>query len=167
MRKEPSETRGIYQGTINETEHLLVDELYHNHYQHITNTIYDGRSVSRNEFLAYNLEMYWQKTHTWKWKYRKHRLNMKQLDESQKTQSILFIKASKKIIELQNPSTKASEWTLTTHSSSIEATFIMLWAPETNLKIEPNSVTKWVINPESLFQILTNSWDGWFAMIHI
>ena len=146
MRKEPSETRGIYQGTINETEHLLVDELYHNHYQHITNTIYDGRSVSRNEFLAYNLEMYWQKTHTWKWKYRKHRLNSKQLDESQKTQRILFIKASKKITEVQNLSCKASEWMFSTRSSSIEVTFIVSWDLKTNLETDPISVTKLGIN---------------------
>ena len=41
-----------------------MDEFYHSHYKHITNTFYDGRSVSRNKFLAYNLEMYKKKTQT-------------------------------------------------------------------------------------------------------
>ena len=54
----------IYQGTITETKNLSVDEFYHSHYQHITNTISDGRSISRKKFLAYNLEMHWNKTHT-------------------------------------------------------------------------------------------------------
>ena len=133
-----------------------MDEFYHTHYQHITNTISDGRSVRRNEFLAYNLEMYWQKTHTWKWKYRKHRLNMKQLDESQKAQKIIFINTSKKIIELQKTKPRCIWMKVPTFFSSIEVTFIVLWDPNTNLETYPNSVTKMVIKPKWSCQILTN-----------
>ena len=60
-----------------------------------------------------------------KMKYRKHRLNRKQLDESQKTQSILFIKASKKMTEVQNSGAKASERKLSTPSSYFEVIFIV------------------------------------------
>ena len=44
-----------------------------------------------------------------KMKYMKHRLNRKQLDEPHKTQSILFIKSSKKMEELQKPRAEAYE----------------------------------------------------------
>ena len=43
-----------------------------------------------NKSLAYNLEMYSHQTHTWKWKYKKNRLNKKQLDESQKKSEHTF-----------------------------------------------------------------------------
>ena len=80
---------------------------------------------------------------------------MEQLDESQKTQKILFITASKKMTKLQKPKHKRLLNESSNPYSSVEVTFIVSRAPEANLKTEPNSVTKMGINPESSLQILT------------
>ena len=59
---------------------------------------------------------------------------MERRDESQKHRRIFIINTSKKVAELQKPSTKGFENESLALSSSLEAIFIVSWDPETNLE---------------------------------
>ena len=91
-------------------------------------------------------------------KYRRTQLNMEQLYESQKTQKIIFINTSKKLTELQKPKHRRLLNEISNPYSSIEVTFIVSWAPVTNLKIEPNSVIK-IWNQSQIISVNPNNFE--------
>ena len=69
-------------------------------------------------------------------KYRKHTPNMEHCDESQKHRRIFLINTSKRASKgFKNESPSLS--------SSLEAIFIVSWAPDTNLETEPKIVVAW------------------------
>ena len=75
-------------------------------------------------------------------KYKKTQPHMEQLDESQKTQKMIFITTSKKMTELQKSKHKRLLNEISNPFSYVEVTFIVSRDLETKLEIKPNSVTK-------------------------
>ena len=86
---------------------------------------------------------------------RENRLNSEHRDESQTFRAYFALMVPRKVLDLANQEQRLQNECLTL-SSSLEGIFIAPWAPETNLKIEPNLDTK-IGNQSYTHKILTKS----------